>query len=154
MTWQPKSCFGELQYANLMFHRNIGFGNIWLRMDDSLNIAYYAYYYYFWITQYNGDTHNARTLIPMNTRTQTLPLGAYLKTGPANPQDWQSHDRCLAVNGKHNACTLIPMNTRTQILPLGASSKTGLTNPQDWRSHHRCLAVDRNIAYHWKHKRR
>jgi tRNA U55 pseudouridine synthase TruB len=39
------------------------------------------------ITQYIGDTHNARTLIPMNTRTQTLPLGASSKTVPANPQD-------------------------------------------------------------------
>jgi hypothetical protein len=32
-------------------------------------------------------THNARTLIPMNTRTQTLPLGAFSKTVPSNPQD-------------------------------------------------------------------
>jgi hypothetical protein len=39
------------------------------------------------VTQYNGDTHNARTLIPMNTRTQTLPLGASSKTVLANPQD-------------------------------------------------------------------
>jgi hypothetical protein len=29
---------------------------------------------FFRITQYIGDTRNARTLIPMNTRTQTLPL--------------------------------------------------------------------------------
>jgi hypothetical protein len=35
----------------------------------------------------NFATHNARTLIPMNTRTQTLPLGAFSKTVPANPQD-------------------------------------------------------------------
>jgi hypothetical protein len=42
---------------------------------------------FFRITQYIGDTHNARTLIPMNTRTQTLPLGASSKTVPANPQD-------------------------------------------------------------------
>jgi hypothetical protein len=41
------------------------------------------------ITQYIGDTHNARTLIPMNTRTQTLPIGASSKTVPANPQDWR-----------------------------------------------------------------
>jgi hypothetical protein len=33
------------------------------------------------------DTHNARTLIPMNTCTQTLPLGASSKTVLANPQD-------------------------------------------------------------------
>jgi hypothetical protein len=39
------------------------------------------------VTQYIGDTHNVRTLIPMNTRTQTLPLGASSKTVPANPQD-------------------------------------------------------------------
>jgi hypothetical protein len=30
------------------------------------------------IRQYIGDTHNARTLIHMNTRTQTLPLGRFL----------------------------------------------------------------------------
>jgi hypothetical protein len=29
---------------------------------------------FFRITQYIGDTHNARTLIPMNTRMRTLPL--------------------------------------------------------------------------------
>jgi hypothetical protein len=39
------------------------------------------------ITQYIEDTHNARTLIPMNTRTQSRPLGAASKTVPANPQD-------------------------------------------------------------------
>jgi hypothetical protein len=32
-------------------------------------------------------TTPARTLIPMNTRTQTLPLVASSKTVPANPQD-------------------------------------------------------------------
>jgi hypothetical protein len=26
------------------------------------------------MTQYNADAHNTRTLTPMNTRTQTLPL--------------------------------------------------------------------------------
>jgi hypothetical protein len=31
--------------------------------------------------------HSQLTLIPMNTRTQTLPLGASSKTVPANPQD-------------------------------------------------------------------
>jgi hypothetical protein len=46
--------------------------------------------FFFRITQYIGDTHNAHTLIPMNTHTQTLPLGASLKTAPANPQDWRS----------------------------------------------------------------
>jgi hypothetical protein len=28
----------------------------------------------FFITQYNSDTHNTRTLTPMNVRMQTLPL--------------------------------------------------------------------------------
>jgi hypothetical protein len=37
------------------------------------------------ITQYIGDTHNARTLVPMNTRTQNLPLGAFSKTVPVLP---------------------------------------------------------------------
>jgi hypothetical protein len=39
------------------------------------------------ITQYIRDTHNARTLISMNTRTQTLPLRASSKIVSANPQD-------------------------------------------------------------------
>jgi len=45
----------------------------------------------------------------MNTRRQTLPLWAFSKTEPANPQDWRSHHRRLAVGGnvayhwKHNA---------------------------------------------------
>jgi hypothetical protein len=43
-------------------------------------------FFFFQNTQYIGDTHNARTLIPM-------------ETVPANPQDWQSHHRRLAVNG-------------------------------------------------------
>ena len=29
---------------------------------------------FFKIIQYNQNTHNTRTLTPMNTRTQTLPL--------------------------------------------------------------------------------
>jgi hypothetical protein len=40
--------------------------------------------FFFRITQYIGDTHNECTLVPMNTHTQTLPLGASL---PANHQD-------------------------------------------------------------------
>jgi hypothetical protein len=43
--------------------------------------------FFFRITQYIGDTHNARALISMNTRMQTLPLGAYLKTVTSNFQD-------------------------------------------------------------------
>jgi hypothetical protein len=35
----------------------------------------------------------------MDTRTQTLPLGACSKTVPANPQDRRSHHRRLAVDG-------------------------------------------------------
>jgi hypothetical protein len=34
---------------------------------------------------YIGDTHNARTLIPMNT--QILPLGASSKTGVTTPSE-------------------------------------------------------------------
>jgi hypothetical protein len=47
----------------------------------------YRCVYFFRITQYIGDTHNARPLIPMNTHTQILSLGASSKTVPANPQD-------------------------------------------------------------------
>jgi hypothetical protein len=65
---------------------------------------------------------------------------------------------CLALKDDFFFCKLhstseIPMNIRAQTLPLGASSKTGSANPQDWRSHHRRLTVNRNVAYHWKHKR-
>jgi hypothetical protein len=40
----------------------------------------FLFVFFLRITQYIGDTHNAHTLIPMNTRTQTLPLGASSKT--------------------------------------------------------------------------
>ena len=50
------------------------------------------------ITQYIGDFHNSRTLISMNTRAQTLPLGASSKNDPTTPQDWQSHRRHLIVD--------------------------------------------------------
>jgi hypothetical protein len=49
--------------------------------------------FFFRITHY--DTQNARTLIPVNKRTQTLPLRASSKTGPVKPQDWRSYTpRC------------------------------------------------------------
>jgi hypothetical protein len=54
---------------------------------------------FFRITQYNADTHNARTLIPMNMRTQTLPLWAPLKDWAGRPRDSRSHHRRLAVDG-------------------------------------------------------
>jgi hypothetical protein len=46
----------------------------------------YRCVYFFRITQYIGDTHNARTLISMNTRTQILKIdeattSALLSTG-------------------------------------------------------------------------
>jgi hypothetical protein len=66
-------------------------------------------------TQYIGDTHNARTLNLMNTRTQTLPLEASSKY----------------IGDTHNERTLNLMNTCTQTLPLGASLKIVPTNPQD-----------------------
>jgi hypothetical protein len=53
----------------------------------------------FQTTLYIRYIHNARTLILMNTRKQTLPLGVSLKTGPANPQDGRSHHRHLVVDG-------------------------------------------------------
>jgi hypothetical protein len=47
----------------------------------------HVFMFFFRITQYIRHTHNARTLIHMNIRTQTLPLGASSKTVPANLQD-------------------------------------------------------------------
>jgi hypothetical protein len=63
-----------------IYHHNI------CHFDFSEYILF-AMYFFFRITQYIGDTHNARTLIPMDTRTQTLPLGASSRTVPTNPQD-------------------------------------------------------------------
>jgi hypothetical protein len=54
---------------------------------DNQTLVFFTDTIFFRTTQYIGDTHNARTLIPMNRRTQTLPLGASSKTVPANPQD-------------------------------------------------------------------
>jgi hypothetical protein len=61
----------------------------WLNLIEPSRISSCIF---FKITQYNADTHNARTLTPMNARTQTLPLWASSKTGSANPGDWRS--RC------------------------------------------------------------
>jgi hypothetical protein len=68
---------------------------------------------FFRITQYIGDTHNVRTLISTKTRTQTLPLGASLKIVPANPQDWRSHHRRLAVDGN----VAYPLKAQTLLNP-------------------------------------
>jgi hypothetical protein len=58
-----------------------------MRNEQGVSLTWIVYLcFFFRITQYIGDTHNARTLIPMNTRTQTLPLGASSKTVPENPQ--------------------------------------------------------------------
>lgn len=43
------------------------------------------YIYFFRITQYNVNTHNVRTLTPVNARTQTLPIWVSLKTGIYEP---------------------------------------------------------------------
>jgi hypothetical protein len=50
-------------------------------------VIVFQQFFFLRITQYIRDTHKTRTLIPMNTRTQTLPLGASSNTMPANPQD-------------------------------------------------------------------
>jgi hypothetical protein len=49
--------------------------------------------FFFRITQYIRDTHNAHTHPYEYTHghTQTLPLGASSKTAPAIPQYWRSH---------------------------------------------------------------
>ena len=61
-------------------------------------------------TQYNSDTHNSRTLTHPYEYTYAKPtLWASSKTEPANPRDWRSHHRRLAVDGNvayhlmHNA---------------------------------------------------
>jgi hypothetical protein len=58
------------------------------------------------ITQYIGDSHNARTLIPMNIRTQ---LTQY-------------------IGDTHNARTLIPINTRTQTFFMRITQYIGDTH--------------------------
>jgi hypothetical protein len=59
----------------------------WLLLPINLQFFFIVYFLFLRITQYIGVTHNACTLIPMNTRTQTLPLGASSNTVSANPQD-------------------------------------------------------------------
>jgi len=58
--------------------------------------------YIFFNTVQRRRSQHARTLIPMNTRTQTLPLWASSKIEPANHRDWKSHHMCLAVDGNVN----------------------------------------------------
>jgi hypothetical protein len=70
-------CIRQLNHLTDLILNNIVFA-----MDLSVVMLVF-----FRITQYIGDTHNVRTLISMNTRAQNLPLGVYLKTGLANPQD-------------------------------------------------------------------
>jgi len=55
--------------------------------------------FFFEITQYNADTQHARTLTPMNTRTQTLPLWAPSKDWVGKSWSSRSHHRRLAVDG-------------------------------------------------------
>ena len=43
-------------------------------------------------------SQRTHTHTPMNTRTQILPLWVSSKTEPANPRDWRSHHRRLAVD--------------------------------------------------------
>ena len=46
----------------------------------------------------DADAHkHARTLIPMNTRTQSYPYEHLRETEPADPRNWQSHHWRLAI---------------------------------------------------------
>ena len=107
--------------------------------------------FFFEITQYNADTQHARTLTPMNTRTQTLLLWAPSKDWAGKSWSSPSHHRRLAVDGHvatQHARTLTPMNTRTQTLLLWAPSKDWAGKSWSSPSHHRRLAVDGHVAYH------
>jgi hypothetical protein len=84
-----------------------------------------ALFFCFFCKLHNRDTHNARIFIPMNTRTQTLPLGAYSKTVSANPQDWRSHHR--RRSSRLTKSPQAPRCRRERRLPLKART---LLNPE------------------------
>lgn len=56
---------------------------------------------FFSIRQGNADAYKARTLAPMNTRTQTLPLRIPSKTRltHSSRRDWRSYHRRFSING-------------------------------------------------------
>jgi hypothetical protein len=86
---------------------------------------------FFRITQYIGDTHNARTLIPMNTRTQTIPLGASSTTAgkssrltklPQAPRCRRERCLPLKVQTPLNHEKFAPTRSRTQDMRYYRSS--------------------------------
>ena len=56
--------------------------------DPYYKVRFILYTFFFAITRYNSAAHNARTFIPTNARTQTLPLWGSSKARPTNPRDW------------------------------------------------------------------
>jgi hypothetical protein len=86
---------------------------------------------FFRITQYIRDTHNAHTLISMNTCSQTLPLGASSNTGlqiakwPVARRLARKHE--ILVRPKHDMARLSPCpagTTRIPCLGLGHHPST------------------------------
>ena len=71
------------------------------------------FFFFFCDYRYITDTYNARTLTSTYTRMQTLSLWASLKIDSANPRDWQSHHRHLAVDGNVAYHFLTGSRTRT-----------------------------------------
>jgi hypothetical protein len=100
--------------------------------------------------QYTRDTHKVRTLISMNTRTQTLPLGASSKTVPVNPQDWRSHRRRLAVGIKSSDFTLPGVSMQSQCINTVApkSNDEKLSHPEI--SHFK-MWIERIIKWQFSH---
>jgi hypothetical protein len=104
---------------------------------------------FFWITHYIGDTHNARTLILMNTHTQTRPTprsifeecagkSSKLTKSPHVPRCRQERHLALKVQTPLNPEKFTPTGSRTQecrkfvliCLHSLLKKKTIMKNPQ------------------------
>ena len=80
---------------------------------------------FFWdFTVQLRHSQRTHTRTPINKRTQTLSLWASSKTEPANPRDWRSHHRRLAVDG-NVAYHLMHNAVKSQNIRSHGKSNTG-----------------------------
>jgi hypothetical protein len=97
------------------------------------------------ITQYQADAQHARTLISINTRTQTLPLWALPKNDWAGrSRDSRSHHRRLAVDGDVATTeSIAPLNPRINLGKCEYPCK----NLTKISSRHRCQVHQLFLVY-------
>jgi hypothetical protein len=110
--------------------------------------------------------------IPMNTRTQTLPLWALLKDCVDESRDWRSHHRRLAIDGNivyhwnHNVVKSWNKFMKIRALVPSRGLKPGwigsTTNLTNWARHSlscffftydKLLECRKQNLVHWRHKR-